>query len=509
MGISSAGADWGDQRVPITAIRTTNLTIVQIIDSEFDFQDREVAPTAGTVRVGAPRDTRHSTRARILGAALVLATLGAIGGVLAYDAGSKRVAREADHALARDVAGLRELRAAAATSTGTGTLAPEQLLALATLASGTARHEAFLAIAGDRVLSASRGETADALRRDPAVLRAAVRLTRAGEPARAGVETSHGPIRLAVEPVHPLTRTPSTPAYAFVAAYALGAAEAEFTGGLARTGALLAATGLALFALVTCRLTRRKAAPTGRLPAELLEDTGHELRTPLTVIRGHLELLDSANRADVVATRALVLGELDRMSRLVDDLSTLTHADRPGFLRPSVVTVRSVLDEVYDKARVLGDRAWQVDARTDAMVVADPQRLTQALLQLVHNAVKATAVADTVALGSRVDPAGRTVRLWVRDEGQGVRPEDARRIFRRHVRGTPERVGTAEGVGLGLTIVAAIARAHAGRVELESAPGHGATFTLVLPLAGQPGAYRAAARSSTTEEVAMSRGGGR
>jgi two-component system, OmpR family, sensor kinase len=211
---------------------------------------------------------------------------------------------------------------------------------------------------------------------------------------------------------------------------------------------------------------------------------GHELRTAITVVRGHLELLDSGDRREVAETTTLVLGELDRMSRLVDDLVTLSSAERPDFLRPVQVDVGFLVDDVLEKARTLGDRAWGVESRGSAYVLGDPQRLTQALLALAHNAVKFTAPGGTVALGHGADVHARTVRVWVRDSGPGVRSEDAARIFRRRVRGTPNGPGTARGPGsgLGLAIVSSIAHAHGGRVELDSEPGLGATFTLVLPL---------------------------
>jgi signal transduction histidine kinase len=134
---------------------------------------------------------------------------------------------------------------------------------------------------------------------------------------------------------------------------------------------------------------------------------------------------------------------------------------------------------VLDKARGLGARDWQLDGVADAPIQADEQRLTQALLQLVENAVRHTARNDLIAIGSSL--VSGTVRLWVRDSGPGVPPEDQASIFDRFVRGRSGR-RRSEGSGLGLSIVGAIAEAHGGRVALESPPGEGATFTIVLPL---------------------------
>ncbi|MET9023551.1 HAMP domain-containing sensor histidine kinase [Actinopolymorpha sp. NPDC004070] len=265
-----------------------------------------------------------------------------------------------------------------------------------------------------------------------------------------------------------------------------------------RTYALIASGGLVLLALVgfaaTGRTLSRLRLPvrptTGQpltfapltLHRQVLDDAGHELRTPITIMRGHLELLNPNDRAEVAATRDLVLDELDRMARLVDDLATLATADRPDFLRPAPVNVGVLVKEIAEKARTLGHRDWVVEASTDATVVADAQRLTQALLQLADNAVRHTAEGDTIALGSGVDESIRMARLWVRDTGPGVSEADQERIFGRFERAAEEEPGS--GSGLGLAIVAAIAKAHDGRVVLYSTPGAGSTFTVLIPLVG-------------------------
>lgn len=213
---------------------------------------------------------------------------------------------------------------------------------------------------------------------------------------------------------------------------------------------------------------------------ELLDDVGHELRTPLTIVRGHLELLDPDDPDDVRATQALALDELDRMQRLVDDLMTLATADRPDFVRYAATDVGRLTDDVHEKARGLGDRRWVVAARADVTVQLDAQRITQAWLQLLANAYRYSSPGSTVRLGSEV--AGDRLLLWVRDEGLGVPPEEADRIFERFHRGQADRI--SHGAGLGLPIVAAIAHAHHGRVFVEHPPanvGPGVVFVLDLP----------------------------
>jgi signal transduction histidine kinase len=209
---------------------------------------------------------------------------------------------------------------------------------------------------------------------------------------------------------------------------------------------------------------------------DFLSDVSHELRTPITVIRGHLETLGSspAERAEAAA---IIEDELERMSRYVDDLLLLTQAVRPDFLRPAPVDLDLFTHDLFTKARSLGDRAWRLDGTGIGIVHADQQRLTQAVMNLAENAVHHTARGERIWLGSSL--VGNTARLWVRDEGPGVDPGNRERIFERYAQAGP-RSG-AGGSGLGLAIVRAVAEGHGGKVELESTPGIGSTFTIAIP----------------------------
>ncbi|MEC5179602.1 sensor histidine kinase [Arthrobacter sp. CG_A4] len=221
-----------------------------------------------------------------------------------------------------------------------------------------------------------------------------------------------------------------------------------------------------------------------------LDDAGHELRTPLTILRGHLELVSVHDPEDVSATRDMLLEEVDRMQRLVDDLLLLANAGHPDFLRKEAVRMPDFLHQVMDKIHVLADRHWVIDETADSVVDADPQRLTQALAQLVANAVKYTDPSATIALGCRresstpVDgsrlPGSDTLLLWVRDTGPGIAAEDQQRIFERFGRAHSGR--GQEGSGLGLAIVSAIAEAHGGAASVESDHGRGASFIIRMPL---------------------------
>ncbi len=226
-------------------------------------------------------------------------------------------------------------------------------------------------------------------------------------------------------------------------------------------------------------LDRLDVAFTGQ--RQLLDDAGHELRTPLTILQGHLELLDADDPVEVAETREMLLDEVDRMRRLVDDLILLAKSERPGFLAVGPVDVAALTEAVLAKATALGERDWSTDEVAHVSIEADDQRITQALLQLAHNAVKHTSPGDEVAVGSTYD--GSAVLWWVRDTGTGVPDADRTRIFERFGRA---RSTDTEGFGLGLSIVTAIARAHGGDAWLDDVYRGGARFVISIPVQALP-----------------------
>jgi signal transduction histidine kinase len=211
---------------------------------------------------------------------------------------------------------------------------------------------------------------------------------------------------------------------------------------------------------------------------DFVSDAGHELRTPITIIRGHLELLGD-DPTEQRETLDLVTDELDRMSRFVDDLLLLARAEQPNFLRMEMVNVAPLAEELFAKAKALGDRQWRLENHAKGWIVGDRQRLTQAVMNLAQNATQHTQPSDTITLGTALDRD--KVRFWVRDTGRGIPQAEQARIFERFARSSTSR-RRSEGAGLGLAIVRAIAQAHGGTVELVSQPDQGATFTLVIPV---------------------------
>jgi two-component system, OmpR family, sensor kinase len=216
-----------------------------------------------------------------------------------------------------------------------------------------------------------------------------------------------------------------------------------------------------------------------------LNDVAHELRTPITIVSGHVELLsdDPAERAETIA---LVTDELHRMGRYVADLLLVARAAQPDFLKPQLVDIGEILDAVLAKSAPLGERDWvrtTVPRPGTLLTTADGDRLTQALLALVTNAVENTEVGDRIELGADAQSVNSIamIRVWVADGGSGIDPSAHDRIFNRFSREQSSTASRPEGTGLGLTIVDAIVRAHGGEIQLDSALGEGTRFCIVIP----------------------------
>jgi two-component system OmpR family sensor kinase len=213
---------------------------------------------------------------------------------------------------------------------------------------------------------------------------------------------------------------------------------------------------------------------------EFVDDAGHELRTPLTIIRGHLELLayekDPHERESIMI---LVADELSRMSRIVSDLQLLTKANSNHFIEVGPIDTGDFVVELLDKVKALGDRTWIIDSKVEGVVVADRQRITQAMIQLASNAAQYTQPGQEIGLGISCDETN--CDLWVRDTGPGVPVEQRELIFERFHRTTRNNQQRSDGAGLGLAIVKAIAQAHGGKVAVEDSPGGGAVFRITIP----------------------------
>jgi two-component system OmpR family sensor kinase len=208
---------------------------------------------------------------------------------------------------------------------------------------------------------------------------------------------------------------------------------------------------------------------------QFVDIAGHELRTPLTVIRGHFDLV-KANPAEAEQSLPIIEDELERMSRLVQDLQTLTKASAPEFVRPETAELRPLAADLKAKIASLTRRKVEVIG-ADGSWEIDPQRISQAVLQLVENALKYTPAKAKIKVSLQV--LGSQLQVVVEDGGTGIPLDQREAIFEPFVRG--KGMQNVEGSGIGLSLVRAIAQAHGGEVSIGESELGGARFVLRIP----------------------------
>ena len=233
-----------------------------------------------------------------------------------------------------------------------------------------------------------------------------------------------------------------------------------------------------------------------RIRAEFIDNLSHELRTPLTTIRLLTErVLDELDALEVparlrerVATIDVETGHLVQMVNELLDLSRIEQAATRLHLEE--LPVRPIIDAALERMRAFAERQNVVllaatgAGAEGAVVRADPERLGQVMVNLLHNALKFSPAGRHVV--ARADVAGPEVLISVIDEGPGVPRADQVRIFERFFKADRARPRSGGGTGLGLAIARHIVEAHGGRIWVESEEGHGATFRVALPAGGAP-----------------------
>lgn len=234
-----------------------------------------------------------------------------------------------------------------------------------------------------------------------------------------------------------------------------------------------------------------------QMRSDFVANVSHELRSPLTALSGFIETLRGPARGDPVASDrflALMAGEAERMSRLIGDLLSLSKMEDRERIRPKGtanlhrITERVVAtlayqaegDHVTVNVAPIGDGPF--------LVVGDDDDLTQVVQNLIENAIKyggrdRTVTVTLTALPSAAGMAGGVVRLAVRDQGPGIEQVHHARLTERFYRVDTGRSRDKGGTGLGLAIVKHVVQRHRGRLLIESHPGHGSEFSVLLPSA--------------------------
>jgi two-component system, OmpR family, sensor kinase len=219
---------------------------------------------------------------------------------------------------------------------------------------------------------------------------------------------------------------------------------------------------------------------------EFMASIGHELRTPITIARGHLELLRTADPDDasaVVETTAILEDELGRMGRLVEDLMAIARSEMDDFVRPRPLELVQWFEELELKLAGLtgGAAPIRILPPPPITVDVDPDRLAQAVLNLVNNAQVHTP-QDTRIEVRAIAGTGQ-ITIEVADDGPGI-PEDIReQVFDPFVRGE-----TPGATGLGLAVARAVVQAHGGTIALDTGTD-GTRMRLLLPWSGSPDSW--------------------
>jgi two-component system, OmpR family, phosphate regulon sensor histidine kinase PhoR len=229
-----------------------------------------------------------------------------------------------------------------------------------------------------------------------------------------------------------------------------------------------------------------------RMRVDFVANVSHELRTPLTSVLGFVETLQGPARNDPVARDRFlsIMGEqARRMSRLVDDLLSLSRIEQSSHLQPTaIVDLSSIAGHVVDTlAPMAEENQTQIvlQAGESVLVRGDHDELVRVAENLIENAIKYGASEKPVEV--TVSVRERDAILIVRDHGPGIAPEHLPRLTERFYRVDVGESRAKGGTGLGLAIVKHILARHRGRLMIESQPRQGATFSAILPLADAQG----------------------
>jgi two-component system, OmpR family, sensor kinase len=215
--------------------------------------------------------------------------------------------------------------------------------------------------------------------------------------------------------------------------------------------------------------------------SQFVSDASHELLTPITIGRGHLDVImhePDLPRSELEELCSVVIGELDRMGRVINHLLLLESTGTSGKHDVTRVDAGELVSNVFNRWSVAVERHWVLGELAQGAVELDVDQVTLALDALIENAVQHTLPGGQITISSR--PEGSLLAITVADTGRGIPPDDLPRIFDRFYRTDRARNRRHGGAGLGLAIVKAIAEANGGSVSVSSALGVGTSFELKL-----------------------------
>lgn len=220
---------------------------------------------------------------------------------------------------------------------------------------------------------------------------------------------------------------------------------------------------------------------------DFISNVSHELRTPLAGMRALVDTLHGGAIKDKKASKRFLKRmdvEVDTMTQMVEELLNLTRIESgKAVLHIATIAVNDILLSIADRFQPQADRAGVIlrCEPFDNLVSAeaDPEQITIALTNLIHNAIKFTPPSGQIILNAQ--PDGEMVRVSIKDSGAGIPAEDMARVFERFYK--IDRARSGSGTGLGLAIAKHIVQAHGGRIWVESEEGVGSTFYFTLPLA--------------------------
>jgi signal transduction histidine kinase len=322
----------------------------------------------------------------------------------------------------------------------------------------------------------------------------AIRTTPADRDLRIGLASASGPVFGIVPDVNasPAFRRPS-PQTGLPWDVTVSTGAAASIGEKRRLAILLGLGFLILLVIaggyVMARAVSRELA-VARLQSDFVASVSHEFRTPLTSLRQFTDLLGEADdltpdkRRQFYAAQSRATERLQRLVESLLDFRRMEAGSHPYERRmlPATALVDRVVEDFRPEAAIRGFEVEYDHPDDPRTIDADPDALSLALWNLLDNAVKYSGDSRRVSVS--LAGLNGSIEISVRDRGLGVPPEEQREIFRQFVRGRDARIRGIKGTGIGLAMVQHIVHGHGGRVALESTPGNGSTFTIVLPAAG-------------------------